>query len=150
MGCQRMPAFVHISAPFLAFQHYRGHTVRLSASFPQLTTIACDDSSDPVIYDRATRRRIVSKFPRKTWGATHAQTVCTRCSLWFFECLGTRLTGFMLCWGQVYQPLIDKVIFTLASFLSHFIMCVTSRVDTRQTTYCTWAHMNRKSITQLW
>ena len=33
----------------------------------------------------------VSKFPRKTWGATHVQTVCTRRSLRFFERLGTRL-----------------------------------------------------------
>ena len=37
----------------------------------------------------------VSKFPRKTWGAAHAQTVCTRHSLRFFERLGTRLMSYL-------------------------------------------------------
>ena len=29
-----------------------------ATSFPELSAITCDDSSDPMIYDRATRRRI--------------------------------------------------------------------------------------------
>ena len=38
----------------------------------------------------------VSKFPRKTWGAAHAQTVLTRCSLRIFECLEMRLEESVL------------------------------------------------------
>jgi len=60
----------------------------------RVVSCRCDDSRDSVMYGRATRTSItvVSKIPRKTWGATHAQTVYTRCSsLTFFERLGTRL-----------------------------------------------------------
>ena len=48
----------------------------------------CSNSHDSVMNGRATWTSItvVFKFPRKTWGATHVQTVDTRC--YFFKHLG--------------------------------------------------------------
>ena len=56
-------------------------------------TCRCNNSHDSVIYGRATQTSItvVSMFPRKTWGATHAQTVDTRYFyLIFFWALGNK------------------------------------------------------------
>ena len=55
-----MPAFVHPSAPFLASDLTEGLQYCLvERSFvPEFTAITYDDSRDPMIYDRATRRRI--------------------------------------------------------------------------------------------
>ena len=52
----------------------------------------------------------VSKFPRKTWGAAHAQTVCTRRSLRFFKRLGTRLTDAIetTCGWRVLQCSVEE------------------------------------------
>ena len=54
----------------------------------------------------------VSKFPRKTWGAAHAQTVCTRRSLRLLECLGTRLrmsVNNVVCRRSVGHPISVRI-----------------------------------------
>jgi len=45
----------------------------------RVVSCRCDDSRDSVMYGRATRtsNTVVSKIPRRPWGATHAQTVYT-------------------------------------------------------------------------
>ena len=64
----------------VAWSH--GHTF-----FTRVVSCRCNDSHDSVMYGRATRTSItiVSKFPRKTWGATHAQQWIPGAPLWYFS-----------------------------------------------------------------
>ena len=85
-------------APFLAFQSYWERTIRLgwtqllswNSPLLHMTTVV-------ILYDMQSCNTetytLVYKFPRKICGAAHAQTLCTRHSLQFFKCLGTRLSA---------------------------------------------------------
>ena len=64
-----MPAYVSICSSFSTIPGFLTlpracNTAWLmnATSFPELTTFMCDDSSDPVIHDRATRRCVYSSF----------------------------------------------------------------------------------------
>ena len=76
MDCQHLCIFQHHSWLSNLNEGVQYGLVERSF-FPELTAITCDDSCDPVIYDRATQMcTVVSKFPRKTWETVGAQTVC--------------------------------------------------------------------------
>ena len=60
-----------------------------AASFQELTAPPLRVTTQ--CYTIVQHRDVYSSFqvPMKTWRAAHVQTVCTRCSIRFFERLGT-------------------------------------------------------------
>ena len=60
----------------------------------RLHIYSCNDSRDSVMHNHTTRTSItvVSKFPRKTWGTTHARTVDTRRSSPIFSSTRNKAT----------------------------------------------------------